>query len=286
MWRNGSKNILKAIAGFIDLSFVLQYLVTPILFLTSFQAAQAAVTPVVDATYSAESHEFTITAEPVVSAEFTLAYTTTEGVTQGFTGNGQADDNNVFQGTGIAGTESNDVYTYDEVAKGTLDLTATLEGGEEYKYSSAFTIENGTLVLESASETNEPTWTDNGDGSFTWEKVELNQTLVAPQNDKVTVTFTSLPEESGSITIREITLTDEQVAELGALTTTAYDITSTMEDGSFTYDLTLPNPAPEKEVEVKFSEDGNTFEDASGEEKRDDVVTITGVGSFYGFCGD
>ncbi len=284
MWRNGSKNILKAIAGFIDLSFVLQYLVTPILFLTSYQAVQAAVAPTIDATYNAESHEFTITAEPVVSAEFTLAYTTAEGVTQGFTGSGAA-DNNVFRGTGIADTESNGVYTYDEVVDGTLDLTATLEGGEEYEYSSAFTIENGALVLENtpASNASEPTWTDNGDGSFTWERVELNQTLVAPQNDKVTLTFTSLPEKSDSITIREVTLTDEQVAELGALTNTAYDITSTMEDGTFTYDLTLPNPAPEKEVEVKFSEDGNTFEDASGEEKRDDVVTIQGLDHFTVF---
>ena len=73
--------------------------------------------------------------------------------------------------------------------------------------------------------------------------VELNVTYKAPQNDKVTVTFTKLPEKAGNLTIKEIKLTVEEQLSLGALSDTAYDITSDdMENGTFEYNLTLPYP--------------------------------------------
>lgn len=74
-------------------------------------------------------------------------------------------------------------------------------------------------------------------------KVELNKIYQAPQNDKVEITFTSLPAEAGSLMIEEIELSDAQMEILGSADRTVYDITSDMANGSFKYDLRLPLPS-------------------------------------------
>src|SRR3990170_3242515 len=52
------------------------------------------------------------------------------------------------------------------------------------------------------------------------EEISLTQTYQAPQNDKVTVTFTKLPETPGTLTIKVVKLTAEQMEELGAFSDT------------------------------------------------------------------
>jgi len=93
------------------------------------------------------------------------------------------------------------------------------------------------------------------DGIATVDTVVLGITYSAPQNSQVQVTFTSLPERAGSLSIEEVFLTDEQVAQLGALSNVAYDITSSMENGTFSYDLKLPVPESAAEnTQVVFAE--------------------------------
>lgn len=120
--------------------------------------------------------------------------------------------------------------------------------------------ENKTEEVKTESK-KEATWEIDGKKA-TMSKVELDKTYVAPQNDKVTVTFSKLPENPGSLTIEEVTLTDEQIAELGALSDKAYDITSDMKNGTFEYDLTLPKPENESDVQVKFAEDVDNLDKA------------------------
>lgn len=79
-------------------------------------------------------------------------------------------------------------------------------------------------------------------------------TYAHQNNNQVQVTFTKLPENPGSLIIKEVTLTDAQVAEFGATSNIAYDITSDMENGSFEYDLKLPAPATENISKVIFAE--------------------------------
>ena len=68
-------------------------------------------------------------------------------------------------------------------------------------------------------------WKDNGDGSFqTTNDVVENAVYTAPQNNKVTIKFNKLPNPTGKISVKEITLSDEQVKQTGALSKTAYDI--------------------------------------------------------------
>src|SRR5690606_29221172 len=55
-----------------------------------------------------------------------------------------------------------------------------------------------------------------GNGVYSVDSVKLDTTYTYPTNSSVSVTFTALPEESGSLQMSEVTLTDEQVSELGA----------------------------------------------------------------------
>jgi hypothetical protein len=130
-------------------------------------------------------------------------------------------------------------------------------------------------------------WQTNPDGSQTTTNiVSLNQTYKAPQNDKVTVTFTKLPDNPGKLTITEVKLTPDQQKAASAFSDTAYNITSDMTDGTFQYDLTLPLPdqAKGKSVEVKSSETVDGLKDSSNvdqpKEVTSDIVTITGLNHF------
>lgn len=142
----------------------------------------------------------------------------------------------------------------------------------------------------SGTSTNTPTETPNvwvvADGGYTLnENVVLNKEYTAPQNFKVKIKFTSLPANSGKITIKEVKLTPEQQAKFKSLTDTAYDITSSMIDGTFTYDLTLPVPlsAQGQSIEVKAGEDVNqTIPETLQENKtiNSDTVTIYNLNHF------
>ncbi|PIZ63179.1 hypothetical protein COY16_02605, partial [Candidatus Roizmanbacteria bacterium CG_4_10_14_0_2_um_filter_39_13] len=109
---------------------------------------------------------------------------------------------------------------------------------------------------------------------WTFENVELNKEYIAPQNSQVKLTFTKLPSTSGNIKIEEITLTEDQIKQTGSLSEKAYDITSDMKDGDFSYNLSLPIPESSrgKTVEVKFAED---ISDIGSAEKVENTLTKT-----------
>ncbi len=125
------------------------------------------------------------------------------------------------------------------------------------------------------------TWIINYDGSVTTaQNVTLGVIYYYPKNEDLSIKFTLLPENSGTITIREIKLGPQEQEILGALSDTAYDITATMEDGTFAYDLTLPLPedVDNLDVKVNYAETAEElFEDIGIEhpdEQTQDNVTI------------
>ena len=83
-------------------------------------------------------------------------------------------------------------------------------------------------------------WVTNGNNAVTSSPVVLGEKYVAPQNSNVSVTFTKLPEVSSTLSITELTLTEEEMNATGAVSNKAYDITTDMENGTFEYDLVLP----------------------------------------------
>lgn len=140
-----------------------------------------------------------------------------------------------------------------------LESTAAVAETGAEKTIATSTEEIATTTAKTAVNTEEPKViepiVENGAKVLISEKVELGKTYVAPQNKAVTVTFTKLPENPGSLFIEEVILTPEQVTELGALSNVAYDITSSMADGTFECDVTLPIPAGQTDVQIKNAED-------------------------------
>jgi uncharacterized repeat protein (TIGR01451 family) len=98
-------------------------------------------------------------------------------------------------------------------------------------------------------------WEENDDGSMSII-VEKNEEYEY-KDSGLKIEFKEIEDGTGEITVEEIELTDEQVKKLGALSNKAWDITSEMENGTFEYDLTLPNEenADEDEVKVVYVED-------------------------------
>jgi len=214
----------------------------------------AQVTPVVSdvsLSFNSEQNQLSLKGSVNTDTQYLLTYDDIDEATppEAITGsvNGVNFEENIF-----VGTCSGEDCVEDEVTKGSLEFTAT-------DYTADYQITDGVLWL-----------TTNNVSSVA--QVELNKTYQAPQNNQVSVTFTSLPENPGSLNIEEIILSEEQVESLGALSNVAYDITSSMEDGSFEYDLTLPLPeGADETAKVVYAENIDGL--ASGEEL---IKTITG----------
>lgn len=91
--------------------------------------------------------------------------------------------------------------------------------------------------------------------STTSSDVVLNQEYRFPLNEDVRVTFSKLPSKSSPLSIQEVQLSAAQQKALGTTVSVAYDVTTTMKDGEFAFDLRLPSVSSEnKNVSVKFAE--------------------------------
>jgi len=126
--------------------------------------------------------------------------------------------------------------------------------------------QDGEVTADVVAEQKKEIWSVSGNKAKTNGPVKLDTAYVAPQNDHVSVTFTKLPENSGTLSIEEITLTPEQVVSLKALSDKAYDITSTMENGTFEYDLTLPRVGGEAANVSYIEKPADELNDVSSDE--------------------
>ncbi|MGI6278603.1 MAG: hypothetical protein ACOYJ8_02230 [Patescibacteria group bacterium] len=91
-------------------------------------------------------------------------------------------------------------------------------------------------------------WEINEEEGFaqTLNPVQLGVTYIYPQEEKVTVTFTCLPENESlrsPLKIQKVKISDLNLPEdFNAYGEYAYDITTDMANGTFEYDVTLPKP--------------------------------------------
>jgi len=142
---------------------------------------------------------------------------------------------------------------------------------------------------ESSAQLAPAVWSESDGKATTINNVVLNQTYTAPQNDKVKITFTKLPDPSDKLTVGEVKLSSEQQEDLSAATDTAYEFTSPMTDGTFTYELTLPLPSNvnKDDVAVKSAESVDELDYAQtvGESKEvaTETITIKGLTHFTVF---
>lgn len=79
------------------------------------------------------------------------------------------------------------------------------------------------------------------------------------------VKFSKLPEQAGTVTFTTKTLTQSQTEQLKALSSTVYEISSSMNNGTFTYDLTLPLPPGinGNNFKVLYAQDVNSLDNAA-----------------------
>jgi len=134
--------------------------------------------------------------------------------------------------------------------------------------------------LPPVDETAKEVWEDEKDEkkATTKENVVLDISYEAPFNKDVKLIFSKLPEKSGTLSIEEIVLSEEETKALGALSNVAYDITSTMEDGTFEYTLTLPTPKNTEAVEILYAEDVASLDEAeavSGDDLKIDEDSVS-----------
>ena len=116
-----------------------------------------------------------------------------------------------------------------------------------------------------------PVWTLK-DGVYTSEILRHDVVYKYPGNEKLAIKFTKLPLLSGTITVKEHEV-PQNVDKAGSKD---YEITSTMQNGSFSFDLTLPTNDPGKEV--LSSQDGQNYDTVNNEKVVSaDTITIKGV---------
>lgn len=244
-------------------------------------------------TYDSGKNSFTISANTQDSVNYVLIYKDNNQI-EAVKGSADASSNN-FSRDIYAGTCSSGVCKPNFVQRGILLMQ---NPARNWLTEIKFSISDGKLI---AGHPTVPSSLDLTDADITWlnsgpditpnptpspwtfEKVELNKEYIYPQNSGVKLTFTKLPNPSGNIKIEEITLTEDQMKQTGSLSDKAYDITSDMADGSFTYNLSLPIPesAKDKPVEVKFAEDISKIASAEKVEnnltKTENSVSVTNL---------
>jgi len=190
--------------------------------------------------------------------------------------------------------ENESATTTEDVASSSEEVASSSDDvvDEENKGIVSTVIEAASAIVKEAvdlfSGNKEVTLQLGENGVATVDNVKLGVAYVAPQNSQVKVTFTSLPEVAGSLSIEEVILTDEQVASLGAISNVAYDITSSMENGMFAYDLELPLPSSANEVpSIVYAESVDQLsnadiisDDSVQVQASEDTVTISELNHF------
>lgn len=130
-----------------------------------------------------------------------------------------------------------------------------------------------------------PVWNVSGNTAVTTKDVVLGEVYIAPQNSGVTVTFTRLPDVSSTLSVTEILLTDEEVVATGAVSNVAYDISTGMVDGTFEYDLTLPNTGDDSKVVYAENRSGllSDVNEVSNVVENGDILKVSGLDHFTVF---
>ncbi len=138
---------------------------------------------------------------------------------------------------------------------------------------------------EPINSSTESDWAVDEEKAETVNKVELGKKYEFPLNTEVSVTFTCLPtneEQRSNLKIERIAIEELNLPE-GYMSATpyAYDIDTDMEEGSFVYELTLPNDEMvdtdvsyiEKEKDEEITKDD--IKDIEEEKIEGDDSTVT-----------
>jgi parallel beta-helix repeat protein len=153
-------------------------------------------------------------------------------------------------------TETKDDVQVVEEVKTEIEDQSTLES-EQVEESIVITEETNVLssTLEGMKET--------------FGNISTGVEYVYSLENNVRITFNTLPAGDNYVSIEQVSVEVDGVTQMG------YSFETNMENGTFTYDMTLPNPLGNA-AEVKFSEDGTNFDNISTEVSNPDTLTFAG----------
>ena len=126
---------------------------------------------------------------------------------------------------------------------------------KDYQLANTYNSDQLTLMVEDETFLRNQ-WQITDQVAETLYPVVAGLDYAFPLDETVKVRFTELPEETSTLRIERVLLTEELQAELGAVSSYAYDITTDMADGEFAFDLILPKntEAEDKDLELKYAE--------------------------------
>lgn len=173
------------------------------------------------------------------------------------------------------------------VEEGTNETKAPEPSEQPEATTAAQTTESDEVAAEETFEAESEDESTASEADFYVETVELNHTyaFIDSQNQLLEITFTRITT-AGSLSISEVTLSEEQLVALGS--SVGYEITSSMENGSFTYDLKLPveESVGDEDVVVKYAESEADVEQGTElavSEQQADFVMLRGLDHFTVF---
>lgn len=236
-------------------------------------------------TFDKGKNSFNISVNTPNEVNYLLAYQTNLQI-ESFSGTAKTDGNS-FSREIYAGIKSGDGFRKDEVIRGIYRVKVDSQNFFDAK---RFIFENGSLKtlavdltaksLEislgdtnwlktgfdeieqvcsdtAISNTTNEDWKINSEEGWaqTKEGVKLGVKYLFPQENNVTVTFKCLPKNVvAPLKIQKVKVSDLNLPEgINPYGEYAYDITTTLQDGTFEYDVTLPKPEGQT-AEVSYIE--------------------------------
>lgn len=251
------------------------------------QAETTVSADAVDLSFNASNHEFQLRVKTDQALPYVLTYFDEKQdpqVEQAAQGDLEKMAEGVFGADIYAGTCSGEACTPITFIRGTLIV------GDNFNRS--FQLVNGAIVFDGPSSFVEQTcvnpdendlsagetlWTvDEATGvAETKTKVQPGVSYQFPLDDTVSVTFSCLPKDESlrsSLKIQQVLVSELNLPDsVKTSATYAYDITTKMENGTFTYELTLPK-AVGVEADVVYIE--KSLEEVKTSVLVDDVITV------------
>lgn len=161
---------------------------------------------------------------------------------------------------------------------------SVVEKKEAEIFNNAYNPQKGGILELTKSEVldkiEEMRWVEEEGVYTTSREVRVGETYEIPELGGLKIEFTDISGEPGKLYVKEVSAPES--VDGAEVVGKAYDITSDMENGTFEYDLYLPKQA-NQDVEVKYSEDGDTYEDVENEKQEFAYVKAEGLDHFTVF---
>ncbi|MFC1780366.1 SdrD B-like domain-containing protein [Patescibacteria group bacterium] len=173
-------------------------------------------------------------------------------------------------------------YAIDELPNVTSETDTASEPGIESDLPETQSLESEETQLIESQDTISEIWKQRDDYTYeTTKTVTTGTEYILEELDNLKIVFTSLPEEAGKLFVKQVQV--PEVIDGNEVVSKAYNITSDMVNGTFTYDLYIPKTKEVDNPEVKYSKDGFNYNEVEGEVVESNYVVVKALDHFTVF---